>query len=142
MSKVAEFIKVLYDATAKSNTFGRLLKNVQLISAENGKCKAEFEVAEEHLNYAGTLHGGCTSTLVDCISTYALMSYKDKGLPGVSVDLHVTFLKAAFPGDVILIDAKTIKAGRTMAFLEVELTKKKDGAIVARGIHTKFIGGK
>jgi len=141
MSKVADFIKVLWDTTAKTNTFGRLLKNVELISAANGKCKAEFKVDEEHLNYAGTLHGGCTSTLVDCISTYALMSYKDKGLPGVSVDLHVTFLKAAFPGDIISIDARTIKAGRSMAFLEVELTKKDDGAIIARGVHTKFIGG-
>lgn len=51
------------------------------------------------------------------------------------------FLKAAFPGDVVSIDARTIKAGRTLAFLEVELSKKDDGALIARGIHTKFIGG-
>lgn len=62
---------------------------VKLISAGEGKCKAELKVDEEHLNLGGTLHGGYTSTLVDCISTYALMTHK-AGVPGVSVDLHVT----------------------------------------------------
>lgn len=41
---------------------------------------------------------------------------------------------------MISIDAKTIKAGKTLAFLEVEMTRKKDGAIIARGQQTKFIG--
>ena len=59
------------------------------MTVADGKCKAELKVDEEHLNYGGTLHGGFTSTLVDCISTYALMSHK-VGVPGVSVDLHVT----------------------------------------------------
>ncbi|OXU25350.1 acyl-coenzyme A thioesterase 13 [Nasonia vitripennis] len=141
MSKAAgELIKAVFERTRTSKTFGRVLENVKLISAGEGKCKAELKVDEEHLNLGGTLHGGYTSTLVDCISTYALMTHK-AGVPGVSVDLHVTFLKAAVPGDVVSIDARTIKAGRTLAFLEVELSKKDDGALIARGIHTKFIGG-
>ncbi|XP_058805244.1 acyl-coenzyme A thioesterase 13 [Phymastichus coffea] len=138
--KVGEFVRAVFEQTIKSNCFGKCLKNVSLIHAEGGKCKAELKIDEEHLNYGGSLHGGFTSTLVDCISTYALMSHKN-GAPGVSVDLHVTFLKAAFPGDVISIDAKTIKAGRTLAFLEVELSKKDNGVLIARGVHTKFIGG-
>ena len=51
------------------------------------------------------------------------------------------FLKTALPGDVISIDARTIKAGKRLAFLEVEITKKDDGVIIARGVHTKYIGG-
>lgn len=51
------------------------------------------------------------------------------------------FLKAAFPGDVITIDARTIKAGKTLAFLECEIANKDTGVLIARGIHTKFIGG-
>lgn len=47
-------------------------------------------VSEEHLNLGGTLHGGFTSTLIDCISTYALMT-KGNGVPGVSVDLNVSY---------------------------------------------------
>lgn len=49
------------------------------------------------------------------------------------------FLKGAREGETVTIDAKTIKAGRTMAFLAVEIKKKDDGVVVARGSHTKFI---
>ncbi|KAK0180623.1 hypothetical protein PV327_002986 [Microctonus hyperodae] len=133
-----DLVKAVVAHASKNNCYGKFLNNVNFISAGDGQCKAEFIVADEHLNSFGTLHGGCTSTIIDCISTYALMT-NEKALPGVSVDLHVTFLKAAFPGDTIVVDAKTIKCGKKLAFLEVELAKKKDGIIIARGQHTKFI---
>lgn len=63
---------------------------MRLLSAGDGKCKAQFTVAEEHLNLGGFLHGGFSSTIIDCVSTYALMTYKGDSPPGVSVDLHVT----------------------------------------------------
>ena len=51
-------------------------------------------------------------------------------------------MKAAFPGDNVIIDARTIRSGKTLAFLEVELKKKEDGAVIARGQHTKFIASR
>lgn len=65
-------------------------EQVRLLSAGDGKCKAEFTVAEEHLNHGGFLHGGFTTTVIDCVTTYALMTHKIDPAPGVSVDLHVT----------------------------------------------------
>lgn len=61
---------------------------MKIISAGDGKCTAEFTVEEEHENLGGTLHGGFTATLVDMISTYALMTSKREA-PGVSVDMHI-----------------------------------------------------
>lgn len=61
--------------------------------------------------------------------------------PGVSVDIHVSYLKSAREGDAVIIDAKTIKTGKNLAFLECELSHAKDGSIIARGTHTKFVGG-
>lgn len=63
---------------------------MRLLSAGDGKCKVQFNVVEEHLNEGGFLHGGFTTTVIDCISTYALMTHKNDCHPGVSVDLHVT----------------------------------------------------
>jgi acyl-coenzyme A thioesterase 13 len=60
--------------------------------------------------------------------------------PGVSVDLHVTFMKAAKENDEIIIDARTIKAGKTLAFLECEIRNKNCNSILVKGNHTKFIG--
>lgn len=48
-------------------------------------------------------------------------------------------LRPARKGDDIIIDAKTSKAGRSLAFLTVEIKRKTDGALIATGSHTKFI---
>lgn len=59
---------------------------------------------------------------------------------GVSVDLHVTFLKGAKEDDELVITANTIKCGRTLAFLECEIRNKKCNSLLVRGSHTKFVG--
>jgi Uncharacterized protein, possibly involved in aromatic compounds catabolism len=62
---------------------------VKIISGGNGRCTAELTVEPEHENRMGTLHGGLTATLVDTLSTVALVTHK-VGVPGVTVDLHVS----------------------------------------------------
>lgn len=48
-------------------------------------------MAEEHQNRGGMMHGGMTSTLVDVVSTSALMTNDDTG-PGVSVDMSISLV--------------------------------------------------
>lgn len=62
---------------------------VTLVSAAPGKVTCELRVEEEHTNKLGTLHGGLTATLVDSISTMALLC-TERALPGVSVDMNIT----------------------------------------------------
>ena len=50
------------------------------------------------------------------------------------------YMKAAQAGDELLIDANTLKIGKRLAFLTVDIKHKKDGSLVAQGRHTKFIG--
>lgn len=95
----------------------------------------------EHLNRGGGLHGGFSATIVDVVTTYALMTMDEEmPRPGVSVNLSVSYLKGAKEGDELYIDATTLKAGKTLAFLDCEIKHKKDDSIVAKGSHTKFIG--
>ena len=61
---------------------------VRVISGGEGKCVFEMTVCEEHRNRMGVLHGGMTATLVDSLSTMALVSAGAP--PGVSVDLNVS----------------------------------------------------
>ncbi|CAG2065631.1 unnamed protein product [Timema podura] len=125
--------------TKKNKEKGKAEKivKVEVLSAGDGRCLAQMVVAEEHQNTFGTLHGGFTATVVDEVSTLALMT-TGSGHPGVSVDLNVSYMKAANLGDKILIDAKTLKAGKRLAFLEVEI-KKESGELIAKGSHTKFV---
>lgn len=85
----------------------------------------------------GGLHGGVTASLLDNITTYALMS--KGGHPGVSVDLNVSYLKAAKEGETVIIDAKTVRAGKNLAYIECELRHEKDGSVIAKGAQTKFV---
>ncbi|XP_078041722.1 acyl-coenzyme A thioesterase 13 [Augochlora pura] len=139
MSRGIELIKAVLKNVSKSSGYGQCIKKLEIISAGNGECKAKFVVSEEHLNMGGTMHGGFTSTIIDCVSTYALMTYKECP-PGVSVDLIVTFMKPALPGETVVVDAKTVRAGKTLAFLAVDVTKNDGKDMVAHGRHTKFIG--
>jgi acyl-coenzyme A thioesterase 13 len=62
---------------------------VQIVSGGGGRCRAELVVAPEHQNEMGTLHGGLIATLVDGVTTLALIS-RTSGAIGVTVDLHVS----------------------------------------------------
>ncbi|XP_043248801.1 acyl-coenzyme A thioesterase 13-like [Colletes gigas] len=138
MTRGVETIKAILNTIGKKPNFGQCLKNLQVISAGDGNCKARLIVSEDHLNLGGTMHGGFTSTLIDCVSTYALMTHKN-GVPGVSVDLNVSFMKPALPGELITIDARTVRAGKTLAFLAVDITKNDGKDLIAHGRHTKFV---
>lgn len=50
------------------------------------------------------------------------------------------YLKAAPVGQRLLIEAKTNKVGRTLAFLDVVIKNKESGDLIATGSHTKFVG--
>ena len=67
-----------------------------LVSAAPEKLICEMEVEEQHANKYGTLHGGLTATLVDNISTLALMC-TERGVPGVSVDMNITYVSRGHP---------------------------------------------
>ncbi|XP_064909063.1 acyl-coenzyme A thioesterase 13 isoform X1 [Columba livia] len=112
---------------------------VKLLSATPGKIVCEMKVEEEHTNRFGTLHGGLTATLIDVVSTTALI-YTERAAPGVSVDMNITYTSAAKIGEEILITAQILKQGRNLAFATVDLTNKASGKLIAQGRHTKYIG--
>lgn len=67
----------------------RFYFQIQPISAGEGKCLCKMKVEKEHVNAYDTLHGGMTASIVDAISTVALVSTEPHD-PGVSVELSVS----------------------------------------------------
>ena len=61
---------------------------ILVTSASHGNCVCELTLDESHLNRVGGLHGGFTATLVDNISTAAIMTTGSG--PGVSVDMNIS----------------------------------------------------
>ncbi|XP_077876736.1 acyl-coenzyme A thioesterase 13 [Ictidomys tridecemlineatus] len=135
MQNAREVMKVLL----RSPGFDRVLEKVTLVSAAPEKVICEMKVEEQHANKMGTLHGGLTATLIDSISTVALLC-SERGLPGVSVDMNITYMSPAKIGEEIVITAQILKQGRTLAFASVDLTNKATGKLIAQGRHTKHLG--
>ncbi|XP_025971453.1 acyl-coenzyme A thioesterase 13 isoform X2 [Dromaius novaehollandiae] len=121
----------------ESQGFDRVLCKMKLLSATPGKIVCELKVEEEHTNRGGTLHGGLTATLVDVVSTTALL-YTERAVPGVSVDMNITYTAAAKIGEEVLITAQILKQGKNIAFASVDLTNKATGKLIAQGRHTKL----
>ncbi|XP_076864770.1 acyl-coenzyme A thioesterase 13 [Brachyhypopomus gauderio] len=135
LQSLKQIMRVMVDTPG----FDRVLNKVELVSASPGKVVCGMKVEEEHTNRGGTLHGGLTATLVDMISTTALM-YTERGAPGVSVDMNITYMNAAKIGEDILITAQVLKQGKTLAFATVDITNKDTGKLIAQGRHTKHLG--
>jgi len=49
-------------------------------------------------------------------------------------------MRPAKVGDEILIDARTEKLGKSLAFLSVDIKNKNDSKLIATGTHTKHMG--
>ncbi|XP_061822922.1 acyl-coenzyme A thioesterase 13 [Nerophis lumbriciformis] len=132
-------LKQMIRIMAECSGFDRVMSKVDVLAATPGKVVCELRVEEEHTNRLGTMHGGLTATLVDVISTLAIMN-SERGAPGVSVDMNITYMNAAKIGEDVLITAEVLKQGRTLAFATVDLTNKVTGKLIAQGRHTKHLG--
>ncbi|KAI5699497.1 hypothetical protein M8J75_003892 [Diaphorina citri] len=143
-----KLIKKVLEFSTSGKGFDACLKAVNILSAADGKCVAEMKISQEHTNTFGTLHGGMTATLVDYLSGCALLTHKNVmeesskiSHSGVSVDLHITYIRGAKIGEQIVIESSTKKCGKKLAFLDVLIKNKETGALVATGVHTKYIAG-
>ncbi|XP_007421999.1 acyl-coenzyme A thioesterase 13 [Python bivittatus] len=132
-------LREVFKAVFESPGFDRVVNKLKVISASPGKVVCEMKVEEQHTNRGGTLHGGLTATLVDIVSTAALL-HTERGAPGVSVDMNITYMSSAKIGEEILITAEVLKQGKTLGFANVNLTSKATGRLIAQGRHTKHLG--
>ncbi|KAH7718917.1 Protein C25H3.3 [Aphelenchoides avenae] len=137
-SKYYSLLKDIFKGYATAKNFQNVASGCRLVSADEGKVTVEFEVTEAMTNPFGGLHGGFSATLVDIVTTTALIA-TERQSPGVSVDLHMTYLNSAKIGDTVVLDASVIKAGRSTAFTRAELYRKHDMKPIATGLHTKAL---
>jgi acyl-coenzyme A thioesterase 13 len=63
-------------------------------------------------------------------------------IASVSIELSVSFMSPIKLGQTILIEANTLKYGKSIAFLNVDIFNKENHKLVANAKHTKYILGK
>src|SRR5438270_13079567 len=66
--------------------------------AGDGRARVSFEAGDEHLNPAGTVHGGVLATLVDTAMGMAVRSATGEDDVPATSQLTVTYLRPGKPG--------------------------------------------
>jgi acyl-coenzyme A thioesterase 13 len=110
------------------------------VIVEDGHVVVHVEVTIDHVNVAKNLHGGAGATLVDVVGTLAIIGADRYHRYGVSTDLNVSWLAPIPLGETAVVEARVLKTGRTMAFVEVEIRRASDNVLCLQGRMTKSLG--
>lgn len=120
----------------------RLLQQVQLLKVdlELSQTVYVFSVQDFMSNKDGNLHGGAVATLMDNLSSTALITIQKPGFWdnfGISRSLAVIYHRAMPESAELLIRCSVLAAGRQMATVRAVI-EDQNGAIYASCVHEKF----
>ena len=102
-------------------------------TAEDGRATVRFDVTDEHLNPAGTVHGGVLATLVDTAMGLAVRSTTgDEDVPATS-QLTVTYLRPGTPG-TLAVTAQVRTRGEHLTVCEADV--EQEGREIAHALAT------
>ena len=98
-----------------------------------GRAVVRFEATDEHLNPAGTLHGGVLATLVDTAMGQAVRSATGEDDVPATSQLTVTYLRPGKPGP-LTVSAQVRTRGEHLTVCEAEV--EQEGRAVAHALAT------
>ena len=102
-------------------------------TAEDGTATLELDATDEHLNPAGTLHGGVLATLVDtAMGTAVRSATEDDDVPATS-QLTVTYLRPGKPGPLV-VTARVRTKGEHLTVCEADV--EQDGRALVHALAT------
>jgi uncharacterized protein (TIGR00369 family) len=101
--------------------------------ADDGSARVGFTAREEHLNQAGTLHGGVLATLVDTAMGAAVRSTVEDGDVPATSQLTVTYLRPGRPGD-LSVTARVRTRGEHLTVCEADV--EQDGPSLVHAVAT------
>ncbi|MGY2129446.1 PaaI family thioesterase [Blastococcus sp. SYSU DS0617] len=119
------------DDGASGGFAGRLGARVE--AADDGSARIAFEVTDEHLNPAGTLHGGVLATLVDtAMGTAVRTATGEDDVPATS-QLTVTYLRPGTKGRLV-VTGRLRTRGQHLTVCEAEV--EQDGKAIGHAVAT------
>ena len=119
------------EQTSPGGFAGRI--GAQVEDADDGGARIAFEVRDEHLNPAGTLHGGVVATLVDTAMGQAVRSLTGEGDVPATSQLTVTYLRPGKPGR-LQATGRVSKQGDHLTVCEADV--EQDGRTLVHAVAT------
>ena len=109
----------------------------ELLSVEDGYALVRFDARPEFCNGMGNVQGGFLAAMLDDSMGPALFTLLDGGQFAPTLEMKVSFLRAARPGPLVC-EGRVAHRTKNVAFLEGTLATD-DGAVVATATATARI---
>ena len=133
-----EFVQGLADGRLPLNTIARTL-GYDIAEAVSGRVVVTAEPGEDHLNPAGTVHGGFSATLLDSCMGLALQSTLEKGYGQTTLEFKISLVRPITPDTgPIRAEGVVLHRGRRVGTAEGRITDSQ-GRLLAHGTTTCFI---
>ena len=116
-------------------TASEFMRLLEIEFDERGPTRVTGSVAadERHHQPWGLVHGGLYTSVVETFATSgAFEAVKDQGMQAVGVSNHTDFIRPHRSGRLNVI-ATPIHQGRTQQLWQVEIRRREDYKLVARG---------
>jgi uncharacterized protein (TIGR00369 family) len=133
-----EFVRGLADGTLPLNTIARTL-GYDVVEAASGRVVVTAEPTADHLNPAGTVHGGLAATILDSCMGLAIQSTLDKGAGSTTLEFKISFVRPITPETgPIRAEGTVLNRGRRIGIADGRVTDSK-GRLLVHGTTTCLI---
>jgi uncharacterized protein (TIGR00369 family) len=133
-----EFVRGLADGTLPLNTIARTL-GYDIAEAASGRVVVTAEPGEDHLNPAGTVHGGYSATLLDSCMGLAVQTTLEKGFGQTTLEFKISLVRPITPETgPVKAEGIVLSRGRRVGTAEGRITDA-NGKLLAHGTTTCFV---
>jgi uncharacterized protein (TIGR00369 family) len=108
------------------------------IDVEKGTARAAYDTTQTLSNRYGAIHGGMTAAIMDDIIALAAGLTIEWGQITPTLEMKVNYIAQGKPGTRLHAEARTVRRGGTVIFLEADL-KDETGKLVATASSTVMI---
>lgn len=108
------------------------------VDAEAGRARVAYNTTDQLANRYGAIHGGMTAAMLDDVISLASGLTIEWGQITPTLEMKISYIAQGKPGTRILAEARTVRRGRTVMFLEADL-KDQEGKLIATASSTVMI---
>ena len=108
------------------------------VDKDAGAVRVAYNATETLANRFGAIHGGMTAAMLDDVISLAAGLTIEWGQITPTLEMKVSYIAQAKPGTRIQAEARTIRRGGTVIFLEADL-KDETGKLLATASSTVMI---
>jgi uncharacterized protein (TIGR00369 family) len=108
------------------------------VDVEKGFVRVAYDTTQTLANRYGAIHGGMTAAMMDDVIALAAGLTIEWGQITPTLEMKVSYLAQGKPGTRLVAEARTVRRGGTVIFLEADL-KDEAGKLIATASSTVMI---